>query len=323
MIVIYLVTFFILTFLLIKSADFVLDSIRGISRVTGTKTYILSAILLSIATSLPELFVGITSSISGVPSLSLGNILGANITNLTLVVGLSALIVGSISIHGNVVKKEMVMATLAGVMPFFLSIDGNLTRVDGLILLTVYIAFVTSFFKIRFIEIGSHFFEHNFVLRIVQKISNIERKTDKSIGKLFVGIAALLFSSDLIVKLAKIIAGDLNMPMFVVGLVILSLGTTLPELAVSFRALKVGQPSIFFGNLMGSIIVNSTLILGIVALINPISSVIVSSEIVTSLFFVLSFILFWFFVKSKNTLEKWEGATLLCIYLIFIVVQFI
>lgn len=323
MIFMYLVIFFILTFLLIKSADFVLDSIRGISRATGTKTYILSAILLSIATSLPELFVGITSALSGVPSLSLGNVLGANITNLTLVVGVSALIVGSISIHGKIMKKEMVMATFAGVMPFLLSIDGNLTRVDGLILLAVYIAFVTSFFKFRFIEIGSHFFEHNFILRIVRKINNIERKTDKSIGKLFVGIAALLFSSDLIVKLAKMIAGDLNIPMFVVGLVLLSLGTTLPELAVSFRALKIGQPSIFFGNLMGSIIVNSTLILGIVALIKPISSVIVTSEIITSLFFVLSFILFWFFVRSKNTLEKWEGATLLGIYLIFIVVQFI
>lgn len=323
MIIIYLVLFFVLAFLLIKSADFILDSVRGISRVTGTKTYILSAIILSIATSLPELFVGITSSLGGVPSLSLGNVLGSNITNLTLVVGLSALFVGSISIHGRVMKKEMVMATFAGVIPFLLSIDGNLTRVDGLILLAVYIAFVTSFFKFRFVEIGSHFFEHNFILRIVRNISNIEKKADRSIGRLFVGIAALLFSSDLIVNLARKIAEDLNMPVFIVGLVLLSLGTTLPELAVSFRALKVGQPSIFFGNLMGSIIVNSTLILGIVALISPISSVLVSSEIVSSSIFVLSFLLFWFFVKSKHTLEKWEGAALLGIYLIFIVVQFI
>ncbi len=323
MIILYLLTFFALTFLLIKSADFVLLSIRSLSRTTGAKTFVLSALLLSTATSLPELFVAITSSLNGVSSLSLGNVLGANITNLTLVVGLSGIIAGSVAIHGEIIKKEVMMAIVAGMIPILLSIDGNLDRIDGLILLAVYVAYVTSFFKLRFIEIGTHFLTHKFILRMIKNFKHVDQLVDKSLGRLFVGIAALLFSADMIVNLAKKVAETLNLPVFIVGLILLSLGTTLPELAVSFRSIRTGQPGIFFGNLMGSIIVNSTLVIGIAVLINPITLVNVSTEVFSAVAFVLSFILFWLFVRTKAHIEKWEAALLLAVYVIFVGAQFV
>lgn len=323
MIFLYLIAFFGLTFILIKSADLVLLSIRSISRSTGTKSFVLSALVLSVATSLPELFVAITSSLNGVSTLSLGNVLGANITNLTLVVGLSAVIAGSVAIHGGIVKKEILMATIAGTIPIFLSIDGNLSRVDGLVLLATYVAYVTSFFELRFIEIGTHFFNHKFILRIVKNFKSIDQLLDGSLGRLFVGIAALLFSADLIVNLAKLVASNLNLPVFLVGLILLSLGTTLPELAVSFKSIKTGQPGIFFGNLMGSIIVNSTLVIGIAVVVNPITLLNLSNEIYSAVAFIVSFVVFWLFVKTKACLEKWEAVFLLLIYIIFVISQFI
>jgi cation:H+ antiporter len=109
---------------------------------------------------------------------------------------------------------------------------------------------------------------------------------------------------------------------FVVGVVLLSLGTTLPELVVSIESLKKAQPGIFFGNILGSLIVNSTLILGIVSIISPIEDGNLGHYVIALITFALTFLLFWLFTRTKHRLERWESIVLLGIYLIFVVVEF-
>jgi len=309
-------------FILIKSADLTIEALKSLAKKFGTGTFALSAIILAMATSLPELFVGITSAIEGTPSLSLGNVLGANIANLSLVVGLAGLITGGVFVHEKVVTREILLATGAAVLPIFLLLDGSLNRVDGLVLLSVYFAYTTSFFKIRFLEIGRYTMGGNYILRFVRHLGEVEQKADKTLGHLFVGIAALLFSSNFIVEFATDFAKASGISIFVIGVIVISLGTTLPEVVVSIQSLKKSQPGVFFGNILGSLIVNSTLILGVVSVISPMEGGNMGDYIAALVTLVVTLLLFWLFTRTKNRLERWEALTLLLVYVIFAVVEF-
>lgn len=323
MIIFYLVAFFFLAFILTKAADLTLDAIKSISRATGAQTFVLSALILSLATSLPELFVGITSALEGASSLSFGNLLGANVTNLLLVAGLATAIIGGVAVKGESIFHEFFLAAVAGVLPLLLLLDGRLNRVDGLILLVLYFAYTLSFFKGRFIEMGRQRLSGNFLVKFIKSAEEIEKKTERSLGHLLVGVAALLFVSDLIVQVAVKIAASLSLPVFIVGLILLSLGTTLPEVVVSFRALKTRADGMFFGNLLGSIIINSTLIVGLVSLISPIEIAEPTRFLIPGLIFILALILFWVFLKTKHFLSQREAVVLLVLYLTFVILEFV
>jgi cation:H+ antiporter len=156
----------------------------------------------------------------------------------------------------------------------------------------------------------------------VRKISHKNNNPTKDLGKLFLGLSLMLFSADLIVEMSKKLAEAANIPLFVIGLVVLAVGTSLPELAFSIRALKDNEPSMFFGNLLGSTIVNSTLIIGLVCLIHPVQINGFENYFTAVMMFLAVFLSFWFFIRSKHRLDRWEALLLLVLYIIFLVLEF-
>lgn len=312
----------ILSFVLIKSADMVIVAIRRISRDTKTGMFAISAVVLALGTSFPELFVGITSALERTPSLSLGVVIGSNIANISLVAGLTALIAGRVRVYGKYIKRDVRISLLASVLPLILVFDKQLSRVDGFILLAVYFAYATSFFRRRFIEIGKEQQEESFIYRFMRRFNHIDSEKRRELGKLFVGIALLLFSADVIVRLATSLGTLANIPNFVIGVVLIAVGTSLPEIAFSLRSLAEHEPSMFFGNLLGSTIVNSTLVIGIVAIIHPIELIAVNQYLTAVVAFVLIFISFWYFIRTKHRLDRWESAILLLLYIGFLVAVF-
>ena len=308
--------------LLIKSADFVVVALRRINKQTKTGVFALSALVLAIGTSLPELFVAITSALEGTPSLSLGNVLGANIANVSLVAGFSSLIAGKVIVHGDFLKRDVYIALVAGLLPMFLIIDGTLSRVDGLILLASYGAYASSLFRTRFLEIAQEHRKESFIFRFIRQFNHIESSRTKEFGRLFAGIAFLLLSADIIVRVARQLALAANIPVFLVGLIVLSIGTTLPEIAFSLRSLEDHEPTMFFGNILGSIIANSTLVLGVAAAITPIKVIAIDEYFKATVFFFIIFLTFWFFIRSKFRLDRWEAALLLFLYTLFVIVEF-
>jgi len=314
----------IFSIILIKSADLVITALRRINDKLKAGVFALSAIILAIGTSLPELFVGITSALEGSPNLSLGNVIGANIANISLVAGLGAVFAGRVRVRGKILGREMLLALGSGILPLLLIADKNLSRVDGLILLSAYLAYATSLFRSRFTEIAQEQEEEtSFVYRFVREFTRANGTYRREMGRLFVGVALLLFSADMIVRIAQYFANSLNLPIFIVGLFLLSIGTTLPEIAFSFRSLRDHEPSMFFGNLLGSIVANSTLVLGIVSFITPIQIVALNEYLVSAWTFVITTLIFWFFTRSKHRLDRWEAALLLIVYTIFIMVIFL
>ncbi|MBI4157374.1 sodium:calcium antiporter [Candidatus Woesebacteria bacterium] len=323
MTVFLIIALFLLVFFLVKATDQVVIAVRRLSKNSGTLAFAISALFLAVATSLPELSVGITSALEGTPNLSLGNVLGANIANLSLVAGLSAILVGRVNVHSRFIRHEVFVAALAAILPLVLIYDKTLSRVDGLILLAAYGAYASSFFKRRFAQISEEHRKEGFFIRILQRVSNIDGNTRKESGRLFVGIALLLITSNLIVRVSSIFAQDAGIPVFLVGLILLSIGTTLPELIFSIRSLGKDQPTMFFGNLLGSVIANSLLVTGVVATLSPIQISAVSEYMIAITAFLVIFATFWFFVRSKLTLERWEAAVLFLIYLTFVFVEFV
>ncbi|MFZ5932727.1 MAG: sodium:calcium antiporter [Patescibacteria group bacterium] len=317
-----IIAIYLLALVLIKSADHVVFALRHLTKSAGG-AFTISALLLALATSFPELFVGITSALAGSPNLSFGNVIGANIANISLVAGIAGLLVGRVNVHGEFLRRDVWVALGAGVLPLIFILDGSLSRVDGLALLAIYGAYASSFFKRRFLEIGEEIREGAFVHRFFRTIKHIDGNKTKEAARLFLGIAALLLSANLIVKVAEKLAELTNLPVFLVGLILLSLGTTLPELGFSVRSLEDKEPTMFFGNLLGSLIANSTLVVGLAAVISPIKTVVLEEYFFAAVTFLIVFLVFWFFIRSKLKLERWEALVLVLIYLVFVVVEFV
>lgn len=321
MLILNIVLIFFLFLLLIKAADILIINLKSLSRTTRLGQFALTGLLMALTTSLPEAFVGITSALEGKPQLSLGNIIGANIANLSLVVGGAALAGGAIAIRGNFLSEDVFYAFLAGAAPMVLLFDKQLGRVDGLILILLYGLYCSWVLSGRKKEIQQLPGDNNeeFVWRLIRRFNT--KGSRKELGWIFLGIILLLFSADMIVSLAQDIAVPLNLPLLLVGIFIISVGTTLPELIFELKAIRQHHPTMVFGNLLGSVVANSTLIIGLVALISPIKAVNFSEYLVATMAFVLIFGAFYLFIRTKHQLERWEGALLVLLYFVFIAVE--
>ncbi len=321
MTLIYIILLVVFCFVIIKAADIVILALKKISQKTKTGVFALSAVLLALSTSLPELFVGVTSALEGVANLSLGVVIGSNIANISLVAGITTLVAGKAVVHGSFLKHDVLIALIAGIMPAIFILDGNLTRVDGLILLAIYGVYASGLFRKRFAQIVKDEPDRDVVYKFFYKLTHIDGKETRVYMRLFIGIALLLFSADMIVRISEVLALAINLPVLVIGLIILAVGTSLPEIAFSLRSLEDHTPSMFFGNILGSIILNSTLIIGTVSLISPIYVAAKAEYAIATLSFLVCFSVFWFFIRSKHSLERWEGFLLVILYFVFVALE--
>lgn len=318
---ILLLTLIVFSFFLIKSADLVVLSLKGISARTHARTYAVSAIVLALGTSFPEMFVGITSAFEQHPEIALGVVVGSNIANISLVTGIAGLSAGKIIIRGKFLTRDVWIALIAGLAPLILISDGTLSRGDGAMLMFMYGAYASSFFRGRFEEVGKAQEVDQVVNKFARKFNNIKRGMKRDLVRLGIGLALMLVSADVIVRIAKAFALSAGLPVFVVGLVVLAIGTSLPELVFSFRSLKNHESGMFFGNILGSTIANSTLVIGITALIHPIVVTGDGAYGLAAITFVFMSLLFWFFSRTKSQIDWWESGILLVAYSVFVFLE--
>lgn len=315
MIIIFLQILGLIVFslVLIKATDLVVVSLKALSRITKLGEFAITGLLIGLATSLPELVVGIVSSLEGRPELSLGNLMGANIANVSLVVGTAGLIGGVIHIRRNIFYKEMFYIFLIILLPVILFLDKSLSRVDGLLLITAYIIYSLIIGIKKEEKTEGEYFGRT-IRRFIISVEN-HRKVWL---KLFGGIFLILVSAEIIVRIASEMASSLGVEVFIIGLTLLSMGTTLPEVVFEIEAIRKHETVMVFGNLLGSIAANSLLILGLVSLISPLQIFNLEGYGLALLFFGALFLLFSYFVWTKKRLDRWEGLILLFGYLVFV-----
>jgi len=319
MTIFWLALLVILSFLLIQVTAQLIIYLQRLNHDLQIGGFALAGFLLALATSLPELFVGIASALEGTPAISLGNVIGSNVANLTLVAGLAALVGGSLTIRNGRNKQDLLHTFVAGAAPLALLLDKELTRVDAIILIALY-----GFYNFTLLTKRRRGYEENDESTVALIFRRLRpKRTKRALGMVFLAIAGIFITSDLIVRLAQVVAGSLDVPVFLIGLFVVAVGTSLPELAFEYEAVRKRQGAMFLGNLMGSVVANGTLIIGITALIHPIKIVALSEYLVASIFFVGAFGVFYLMTRTKHRLERWEGGVLVALYLLFIVIELI
>jgi cation:H+ antiporter len=257
-----LLLIFFLCLVLIKATDILIVNFKAISAKTKLRQFALTGLILGLATSLPEFFVGLSAAFEGESVLSLGNIMGANIANLSLVIGGAALIGGVLRVHGSFLRRDIFYAFLAAASPMVLLSDKVLSRIDGLILLVLYIFYQITVFSEQADQGEKK--EDKDCRRLLRRFNYPTKGTfKKELAWIFLAVALLLFSADALVKVSVNLALAFNLPLLLIGLLIVAVGTTLPELVFSIEALRNKQSNMVLGNLLGSIVVNGTLVIGL------------------------------------------------------------
>jgi len=300
--------------LLIKGADLLVKAASALAEKLRVSDLVIGLTVIAFGTSLPELFVNITASIKGLSGITVGNIVGSNIANILLILGISAVIF-PLAVTRGTVRKEIPLSLLAAILVMILSNDqvlgaglwSGLARIDGFVLLSFFVVFIYYAFSIARPAEGLE--EHP------------SGKNYRAAGitvRLALGFAGLFIGSRLVVKGAVFIAEALGVSQLLIGLTVVAVGTSLPELAASAVAAYRHKADIAVGNVVGSNIFNIFFILGVSTLIKPIPFE-AKYNVDTGFLVLASFVLFLcMFTGKKRQLDRWEAVVFLIMYFVYI-----
>lgn len=302
-------------YLLVKSGAVAVKKLVAISRFLKISEYVLAFILMALATSLPEFFVGMNSAFSKASTLSLGNVVGSNIVNLTFILGAVVIFARGIRIESKIAKRDAWIVFFISVLPLLLLLDKKLSQADGAVLLIVFIWYLRHILRAK----------EAFRKRMNHIAPTVERLKQFIVDLILfvVAIAVLLFSSWGTVRTATLIAEGLNFPLVLIGLILVAIGTSLPELVFGIKAIITKHEGMNLGNLIGSTVINSTLILGLTALIYPIRIENFNVIFIGGLFMVFAVLLTNFFIATRDRISWKEGLALVGIYIMFLVIEFV
>ena len=296
--------------LLIKGADILVDGSSAIAKKLRISEIVIGLTIVSIGTSMPELFVSTTSALQGASDISVGNVIGSNICNLLLILGLSSLI-HPVKFHKQTKLIENPMSIiLTLIFVLMCNINQDISRIEGIILLVFFIAFL-----IYTIVIGKKSKDEAILeisLEEAKKISVV-----KNLVLIILGIAGLKIGGDLVVENAKLVATALNISEKIIGLTIVAIGTSLPELVTSLTAAIKGESDIAIGNIIGSNIFNLLFIIGVSAVITPITYNISYNFDVIILFVAMILMCIFPFIKPKDEMSRSNGLIYTLIYIIY------
>jgi cation:H+ antiporter len=292
-------------FFLWKGADWLVEGAASIALAAKVSTIVVGITVVAFGTSLPEMAVSVAASLKGEPEITLGNVIGSNIANILLVLGIAA-VISPLKVDKHVVTRDTMLVLGAGVILLLLAFTGSLTRVHGLIMLGAFVGYLAYYVR-------------DAVKHKVADLPDIEDfRPGVSIVMLAGGIFCILVGSSLLVDSAVFIAEAFGISPAIIGLTMIAVGTSLPELATSAVASKKGEADISIGNVLGSNVFNILLVLGLAAIIF-VGSVPVDSSLLWDIGLMTVVCLFlvptlW----TGHTLTRTEGAFMLVVYVIYI-----
>jgi cation:H+ antiporter len=294
--------------LVIKGAGLFVDGAGAIAKRLKVSDLVVGLTVVAFGTSLPELFVNIIASIEGNAAIAIGNIVGSNIANILLILGVSGIIFPLTVTKGTVWKEiplSLLAAVLLGVLINDRLIDGQetsvLSRIDGLVLLSFFIIFL--------------FYSYSIAQRIEgQYQPRLEYKGLKICTLLVIGLVGLIAGGKLVVDGAVRLADDLGVSESVIGLTIVAVGTSIPELATSAVAAYKRNPEIAVGNVVGSNIFNIFFILGISSEIRPMPIPASSNRDIAVLISASALLMVFMYTGKRRVLDRWEAVLFLAAY---------
>ena len=313
--------------LLIKGADIFVDSSSNIAKQLKIPSLIIGLTIVAFGTSAPEAAVSITASLKGQNGMAVGNIIGSNIFNILMVVGISGFI-KTLSVDKAIISKELPFLLLTSMLLFVLTNDISLqntstiilSRGDGIVLLMFFIIFMYSLVSISLKSSSSEFsITSDDTINLRENISaknQIDIKTMiKETGLSILGIALIIIGSQIVVDSSSTIASNFGVSDQLIGLTIVSIGTSLPEFVTSIIASIKGESSIALGNVIGSNVFNILFVLGASAFISPLT--IDPILFIDLLFMIFVTLLAYLFAIKKSDINKKESFILIILYICY------
>ena len=301
--------------LLVYGANWLVDGAASIAKKHRISNVVIGLTVVALGTSSPELVVNLIASFKGTADVAMGNILGSNISNILLILGISAMIY-PLAVTSNTKWKEVPLALLAAIVVGVLANDtffdgislSMIYRSDGIVLVAFFILFMYYTFSIARVGV------------LKEDVVIQQRPVWLSVVMILVGIGALVLGGKWIVDGAVVIASQLGMSEAVISLTIVAVGTSLPELATCVVAAYKKNPGIVIGNIIGSNIFNVFFVLGLSAVIKPLPfNPVLNFDIIVGIGACLLLFVFLFFPR-KMVLERWQGALLLGLYVAYVVI---
>jgi cation:H+ antiporter len=302
---------------LIKGAGFLVDGASSLAKKLGVPTLMIGLTVVAFGTSMPELIVNLIAAANGASQVAFGNVIGSNIANILLVLGITAMIV-QVKVHHSIVWKDIPFALLAVFVLFVVSnkfmIGGidtfSLTRIDGIVLLLFFAIFIYYVVEMAL---------RNKSQLTDEKMAVHQMRYYKIALYLVLGVVGLYLGGKWVVEGAVFIATQIGISQFLISATIVAIGTSLPELITSVVAARKKDVDLAVGNIVGSNLFNIFWILGITSIISPVPiPSFINVDIIILL--IASFLLFIFmFVGKKHHLNRWNGYTFVLLYIAYIV----
>lgn len=304
----YVLIFILSCILLILSSSWLVGALLRIAKFLGWKEFVVGFFIMAVATSFPNLFIGIISAIKKVPELSFGDVMGANIFDLSLVVAVSVFISKmGLSAKSRIVQGSAIFTMAIAILPLILVMDGIISRADGIILIAVFLFYIFWIFSKR--ERFEKVYDGDTISFGV---------FSRNLGIFLLSVLLLIVAAKGLVESSLFFVESLNIPLSLVGMLIIGIGSSLPEAFFAIQAARKGQDWLLLGDLMGGIIIVATLVLGTVALIYPIKIADFSPYFAARIFLAISAIAFMIFVRTHEKITKKEAVALILIYLVFV-----
>ena len=289
--------------LLIKGSDFFVDGSSNIASILKIPTLIVGLTIVAFGTSAPEAAVSITSSLSGNNALAVSNVIGSNLFNMMLIIGLCALL-RELKIGRDVLNKDLpFLVVITAILSGFIIIGWSISRVEGIILFLLIIGYV------------SYLVYSAKNTKEAQIVEKPKMSLLRSIIYIVGGVAGIIIGADFVVDSASYIAIAFGMSETLVGLTIVAIGTSLPELVTSLTALKKEENQLIIGNVIGSNIFNILFVLGASSIISPIT---INPNMIVDIALMLGVtILFFIFGKTQDKYDKKEGFILVALFIAY------
>ncbi len=297
--------------LLVWSADRFVEGAAATAKLAGLSPILIGMVIVGFGTSAPEMVVSAMAASDGNPDLALGNALGSNIVNISLILGVTALI-APIAVQSNIVKKELPLLVAVVLFCGYLLYDDTLTSIDAMLLLAGLFIFI-AWSVYSGMKNSGDMLEQEFD----KELTEHSMPMGKAIFWLVAGLILLIISSRILVWGAVEIASALGVSDLIIGLTIVALGTSLPELAASVIAAKKGEHDIAIGNVVGSNMFNILAVIGIAGVIQPIpqiSAEVFNRDWIVMLILTLALLVMAYGFGRQGKINRAEGGVLLTAY---------
>lgn len=297
--------------LLYISGELLVRGLVRLSRHLQVTEFFVAFFVMAFAATLPNIFVGVTSALQGIPELSFGDVMGNNIIALTVAVALGIFFAPKheLPLENQTIQDTTFLTSIAAILPLILISDGLISRSDGLVLLLFFFGYVYWMFSKR--ERFTRVFGEN-------RQALTKEQVMYQVARLMLGTVLLALAAQGVVHGATIIADGLGTSLLLVGMLIISMGGALPEIYFTIISARRGETGLIVGNLMGAVIIPATFVLGLVSIIEPIENSALQFSTTARIFLVLVAVFFLVVSQTRAVITMREASVLLLSYVLFI-----